>query len=241
MANVRDRVIPTGLADEIAFRLQAAILDGEYAPGTHLHQDVLCERFGVSRTPVREALRKLQAQHLVDLVPNKGAMVRTPSRSQLEEVYTLRAELEGFATELAAARIGPAELAALDRAQDAMDNAVSLLEARAVSPEGEASFNTRITVANETFHGVIQEAAGNRHLRQYLLELQSFFPKDYVWRAIRSADVSRIIGVEEHATIRNALAEGDGKRARHAMSDHITHAGRHLLAYLDAHGFWSEP
>jgi DNA-binding FadR family transcriptional regulator len=81
MHQIRDKVVATGLADEIAFRLQAAILDGEFPPGTHLQQDELCARFGVSRTPVREALRKLQAQHLVDLVPNKGATVRTPSRN----------------------------------------------------------------------------------------------------------------------------------------------------------------
>src|SRR3712207_1750546 len=127
MPQTGDRVVATGLADEIAFRLQAAILDGEFAPGTHLQQDDLCARFGVSRTPVREALRKLQAQHLVDLVPNKGATVRTPSRDELSEVYVLRAELEALAAELAATRITPAGLAALDQAQAAMESAVEEL------------------------------------------------------------------------------------------------------------------
>ena len=79
----------TSLVDEIAYRLEAAILEGEFGPGTHLLQDELCARFGVSRTPVREALRKLQAQHLVVLVPNKGATVRFPSRSELSDVYVV--------------------------------------------------------------------------------------------------------------------------------------------------------
>ena len=75
-----EQITITSLADEIAFRIQSAILAGEHPPGTRLLQDELCERFGVSRTPVREALRKLQAKHLVVLVPNKGATVRAPSR-----------------------------------------------------------------------------------------------------------------------------------------------------------------
>ena len=158
----QDTVVATGLADEIAFRLQAAILDGEFPPGTHLQQDELCARFGVSRTPVREALRKLQAQHLVDLVPNKGATVRTPSRHELSEVYVLRAELEGFAAELAAGAMTTADLAALDDAQAAMDKAVAQLEAHAVTPEEEASFNRRITVANEEFHGIIHRVGRQR-------------------------------------------------------------------------------
>jgi DNA-binding GntR family transcriptional regulator len=234
----REQVTPTGLADEIAFRLQVAILDGEYAPGSHLQQDELCARFGVSRTPVREALRKLQAQHLVDLVPNKGATVRTPTRDELSEVYALRTELEGFAAELAAVRITPEEITALDTAQVASEKAVAALEAGSPLRDEESSFNTRITVANETFHGVIHVAAGNARLRQYLTELQSFFPKDYVWRAVRSADEMRTLNVDEHVAIRDALRAHDGAAARQAMSSHITHAGALLTAYLDEHGFW---
>src|SRR3954469_1235005 len=146
MPQTRETIVATGLADEIAFRVQAAILDGEYPPGTHLQQDELCARFGVSRTPVREALRKLQAQHLVDLVPNKGATVRTPSRSELTEVYALRAELEGFAAELAAANMTGRELAALDEAQAAMDRACAVIEARSLTADELAPLNTRITV-----------------------------------------------------------------------------------------------
>ena len=237
MQQIRDTVVATGLADEIAFRLQAAILDGEFPPGTHLQQDELCARFGVSRTPVREALRKLQAQHLVNLVPNKGATVRTPSRDELSEVYVLRAELEGLAAALAAERAGPAELAALDDAQKAMDRAVGQLEAHAVTPDEEAAFNRRITAANEEFHGIVHRASGNQRLREYLVELQNFFPKDYLWRAVAS-DLSRSVGIEEHRAIRAALEARDGSAARRAMSEHVAHSGRLLLAYLDEHHFW---
>ena len=233
-----DRVVLTGLADEIAFRIQAAILEGEYPAGTHLQQEDLCRRFGVSRTPVREALRKLQAQHLVELVPNKGATVRSLSREELGEVYVLRAELEGFAAELAAPRVGPAEVAGLDEAHARMERVIATIEGTAPGAAAEAEINAAVTGANERFHGIVHAAAGNRRLADHLAELQRLFPKDYVWRAIRSADEARRINLEEHVEIREALARADGAAARRAMSAHVAHAGRVLLAHLDARGFW---
>ena len=229
-------MVATSLADEIAFRLQAAIIDGEFAPGTHLQQDELCARFGVSRTPVREALRKLQAQHLVELIPNRGAMtVRPPTRTELVEVYELRAELEGYAAERAATAIGEAQLAALDDAQAVLTR---LVARGPLTREEESSFDRAITTANEAFHGVIHEAAANGRLRGQLLELQRFFPKDHVWRAVRSSAEARGIAVDEHLAIRAALAAGDPQAARRAMSSHIEHAATVLFAHLDSHAFW---
>jgi DNA-binding GntR family transcriptional regulator len=228
--------VATSLADEIAFRLQAAIIDGEYAPGTHLQQDELCARFGVSRTPVREALRKLQAEHLVELIPNKGAMtVRPPTRSELVEVYELRAELEGYAAARAAVAIDEARLAALDDAQAVL---ARLVARGPLTREEEASFDRAITRANEAFHGVIHQAAANGRLLRCLLELQRFFPKDHVWRAVSSSAEARAIAVDEHLAVRAALAAGDAQSARRAMSSHIDHAGAVLFAHLDTHGFW---
>jgi DNA-binding GntR family transcriptional regulator len=235
----RDYVLATSLADEVAFRIQAAILDGEYPPGTHLQQDDLCARFGVSRTPVREALRKLQAQNLVDLVPNKGAMVCVKTRDELLEVYALRAELEGFAAGLAARNITAESLAELAEAQDAISNAMSQLRPGRMRPEDEAAFNMRITVANERFHGVIHRLARNGRLTRTLEELQSYFPKDYVWRAIGDSPEGHVLSVEEHDQIRDALAAHKGRVARRAMSSHVQHAGTLLIAYLDRHQFWS--
>jgi DNA-binding GntR family transcriptional regulator len=118
-----------------------------------------------------------------------------------------------------------------------MDEAVAQLEAHAVTADEEASFNRRITLANEDFHGIIHEACGNQRLRQYLIELQNLFPKDYLWRAI-SSDLSRWVGIEEHRAIRVALKAHDRVAARRTMSDHVAHSGRLLLAYLDEHSFW---
>jgi len=233
-----ERVLVTGLADEIAFRIQAAILDGEYPPGTHLQQDELCARFGVSRTPVREALRKLQATNLVDLVPNRGATVRIPSRKELVEVYALRAELEGFACQLAAPTVGPDALDELDRAQAEMERATAQLDAGDLRPEDEAAFNSRVTVANVRFHVAIHGLADNARLARTIEELQVYFPKDYVWRAIRDSPDAHVLSIDEHEQIRTALQARNSKVARRAMTAHIEHAGRLLIAYLDRHRFW---
>jgi DNA-binding GntR family transcriptional regulator len=236
LRTMQERVVATSLADEIAFRLQAAIIDGEFAPGTHLQQDELCARFGVSRTPVREALRKLQAQHLVDLIPNRGAMtVSPPTRTELREVYELRAELEGYAAERAATRITCDTLAKIDDAQTAVTR---LVTRGPLTREEESSFDRAIRSANEAFHGAIHEAADSARLRDLLVELQRFFPKDHVWRAVRSSDEALRIAVDEHLEIRAALAEGDALRARRAMSAHVEHAGAALFDHLDSHGFW---
>lgn len=225
----------TSLVDEIAYRLEVAILEGEFRPGTHLLQDELCARFGVSRTPVREALRKLQAQHLVVVVPNKGATVRFPSRSELRDVYVVRAELERFACELACPAL---DGRVLDSAQAEIDAAQERLERGELQPDEEPAFNARVTSANQSFHTVIFDAAGNEQLAQLCRSLQGYFPKDYVWRAALPAGEARMLNVDEHGEIRNALSAADGKRARKAMSRHITHGGNALIDHLERHGFW---
>src|SRR6187397_3150257 len=96
-------------ADDIAIVLEEAIVSGEIAPGTVLRQEQLSERYQVSRTPVREALRRLAALGLVSFVPNRGVRVRTLSRSELREAFLVRAELESLATELAVPRFGEPE------------------------------------------------------------------------------------------------------------------------------------
>jgi DNA-binding GntR family transcriptional regulator len=233
-----DRVVATSLADEIAFRIQTAILEGEYPPGTHLQQDELCTRYGVSRTPVREALRKLQATNLVELVPNRGATVRIPTRKELVDVYALRAELEGYACQLAAPNVEPGFLDELDRSQADMERATVELELGGLQPEGEAAFNARITSANVRFHAAISRLADNGCLGRTIEDLQIYFPKDYVWRALRDSPEAHVLSVDEHEGIRAALAAHDGAGARLAMTAHIEHAGRLLIDYLDRHLFW---
>src|SRR3954471_3018361 len=103
-------------------RLPAAIhgrgRSGEFASGSRLRQESLASEFGVSRTPVREALRKLQASGIVQVEPNRGATVRAPGAREVREAYEVRAELEGLAAALASARCRDEDLRRLRDAQD---------------------------------------------------------------------------------------------------------------------------
>ena len=97
-------------ADELALVIEEAIVAGELAPGSVLRQEQLSEQFEVSRTPVREALRKLSALGLVSFEPNRGVRVRTLSEGELYEAFLVRAELESLATEIAATKRTPADV-----------------------------------------------------------------------------------------------------------------------------------
>ena len=226
----------TNLADEIAHRLQRDILEGRLALGERLAQDELCARFEVSRTPIREALAKLQSSGLVSLRPNRGAIVRTPPRREVQEVYELRAELEGFAAERAATRIDALGVRRLDRAQEDLAAAVSGLDPATADAGSELA--AAIAAANDAFHDVILAAADNRTLQRDVLRLRGCFPKDHVTEAVRSVDELLTLNIEQHQRIRVALVANDGAGARRAMTDHVAHAGRLLVEYLDVRRFW---
>jgi DNA-binding GntR family transcriptional regulator len=224
-----------GLADEIAFRLRSDILEGRLAFGAPLRHEQLAARFGVSRTPIREALRKLQATGLVELAPNRGAVVRTPARTELIEVYELRADLEGLACELACARATDEELHLLDAAQARLAAAIERIR-----PQAEARFDTVVADANGAFHGTIHRAARNGRLHATIHDLEHFFPRDSVWRAIADdPETLQAMNVDEHERVAAALRARRPAHARRAMRDHVAGAGRILLAYLDARRFWA--
>jgi DNA-binding GntR family transcriptional regulator len=223
-----------GLADEIAYRLRADILEGRLPLGAPLRHEQLAARFGVSRTPIREALRKLQATGLVELQPNRGAVVRTPARTELVDVYELRADLEGLACELACARASDGDLGRLDDAQARLAAAVD--GGRTLD---EASFDTVVADANGAFHGTIHRAARNGRLQATIEDLQHVFPRDSVWRAVADDPVTlHAMNVGEHERISAALRARRPAQARRAMRDHVAGAGRILLAYLDSQRFW---
>src|SRR6476620_7126693 len=121
-------------ADEIALVLEDDIVSGRIDAGTVLRQEQLSDRFEVSRTPIREALRRLAAHGLVSFVPNRGVRVRTLSREELREAFLVRAELESLATELATPRITADGVAALDEAEKRF--AMLTLELRAKAQTG---------------------------------------------------------------------------------------------------------
>lgn len=230
-------VVASSLTNELAFRIQEDILRGVLPPGTRLFQEQLSERYGVSRTPLREAIHRLEAQGLVTKLPNRGVVVRQLSEVELCEIYAVRAELEGFAASLAARHGSTDALSRLDAAQASLSSAIDELRhtGAAAAP---ASLNDRITLGNSQFHLVVREMAGNQRLGDVVRSLEDAFPKDYVWRSLSSEAEMLALNVDEHVAIRDAIAERRPDAARALMQEHVMHAWELLSGYLRSLGFW---
>jgi len=225
------------LVDDLAQEIQLRIMTGELVSGTWLRQETLAEDFGVSRTPIREALRKLQADGLVDVVPHRGALVRGPTARAIHEAYQVRADLEGLAAELASTRILDSQLAQLQRAEQLFRRAVKRFLGRRRPAAGRASSpitnDADWVRANDLFHEVIQEAAGNDRLRETIRQLHRAFPRNLTWSAL--AEDSRLLeeNVQEHAAILQAIEQRNAEAARAAMTAHVLRAGDLVATWFE--------
>lgn len=223
-------------ADDIALVIEEAIVSGELAPGTVLRQEHLSEQFNVSRTPIREALRRLAALGLVSFVPNRGVRVRTISREELHEAFMVRAELEGLATEVAAERITPDELAALEAAE--LHFATISRELRAREPgEARRSIMGDWVRANLGFHDVIYRVADLPLVEQFAKSARRSFSGPAVWApGDHSLDGLYARNAEQHRAIRQALAAGSREGARALAREHVLSSFHLLEAVLEQVG-----
>lgn len=220
---------PGALVDHLAASIRARVLTGEIPVGSRLRQERLAAEFGVSRTPIREALRKLQADGIVELQPNRGAIVRGATAREIREAYEVRAELEGLAAELATTRIDDVQLQELHAAQRLFGSSIAKLVAMGVAESGDDA-NGEWMRANDLFHRVIQEAAGNDRLARIVQDLHRAFPRGLTWSALRRS--SRLLeqNVEEHHSVLDAIERRDAAAARRTMVAHVRHAGE-LIAH----------
>jgi len=229
----------TTKADEVALLIEEAIIAGAFAPGTVLRQDQLAERFGVSRTPVREALRRLVGIGLLSFTPNRGARVRSFSRHELREAFLIRAELEGLAAELAAPRITPQALAELQAAEEAFTECTRALR-QASLPTGERHRIEREWIhANERFHDLILQAAEAPLLERMARSVRRTFYGQAVW--VQNEDIDQLYeaNFQQHRAIREALAARSRHGARSLLTDHVLDSGvllEHILDELERVG-----
>jgi DNA-binding GntR family transcriptional regulator len=215
------------LVDSLAAQLHARVLNGELPSGTRLRQEALAEEFGVSRTPVREALRKLQAGGLVELRPNRGAFVRGISPREIRDAYEVRATLEGLAAELAAVRMRHDQLERLREAQEQFREALARTTESRRSGAGEAGESETLLWghANDQFHQAIQEAAGNDVLVATLAHLHRSFPRDLSRIVVGESTKLLEENVAEHERILEAIERGDAASARELMLSHVRRSG----------------
>lgn len=195
------------LRDVVFQTLRQAILKGELQPGERLMEIKLAEKLGVSRTPIREAIRKLELEGLVVMVPRKGAAVANITEKDTKDVLEVRRTLEMFAVEVACERITPEELEALKEAAKEFGDAKGSMDL------------IRIAETDMRFHERIYEATHNERLLQMLNNLRENM---YRYRIEYLKDPNYYDSlVREHQEILNAIESGNKEAARVCMRDHI--------------------
>jgi DNA-binding GntR family transcriptional regulator len=211
-------------ADDIAVLIEEAIVAGEFAPGSVLRQEQLSERFGVSRTPVREALRRVAALGLVDFVPNRGVRVRTLSHEELREAFLVRAELEGLVTELAAEKIAREDLLELEQCERRFARLTKELRSR--EPGGDRrSVMADWMRANHAFHDVLYRVAAVPYVEGVAKAARRTFSGPALWAPV-DEELDRLYerNQAEHAAIRQALAAHSRRGARELAREHVMHS-----------------
>lgn len=203
------------LLDSLVTAIENDILEGRLQPGDRLEQIALAERFKVSRTPIREALRLLEASRLIEIKPRLGATVARPTAAEVVELFEVVAELEGSAARLAAERMQPNDLKAIKAAHIACRRAAG-------GDDADAYYHV-----NREFHDAIHAAAKNLVLVEQIRMLDkrlSPYRRFVTFRPGRTHEALR-----EHDEIMVALQAHNGSRAGEAMRDHVRILGEDAL------------
>lgn len=212
-----DATAPRLLHEDVAERLRELIMHGELAPGVKLNERVLCEQLGISRTPLREAFKSLASEGLVELLPNRGAIVAPLDPARLQQIFAVLEALEGLAGELACRNASERQL----REIRALHFEMLAHHAR---HELDAYFR-----CNQEIHIRIVEASGNEPLAQIYRSLNA-----NARRARYMANLSQERwdqAVAEHNEILDALTARDAARLQRLLHEHLEHK---LALVMDA-------
>lgn len=205
------------LRGQVFDKIRSDILNGKYKRGEELVESSIGKELGISRTPVREAIRQLELEGLVQLVPNKGAFVTGISEKDVRDIYLIRARLEGLAARMAAKNITPELL-------EAMEETVVLSEYHAKKEHYE-----QVCEMDSKFHKLLYKASGSRILEHTLTDFHQ-----YVQR-VRMASIMKKRRMEksndEHDAILTAIREHDEEKAELVATRHISNTVENLKNY----------
>ena len=195
-------------------QIRTWIVTGQLGPGERLVENILAEELGVSRIPVREALKQLQTEGFVDIAPRRGAVVAQVSMKEAEDFYEVRSALESFAARTAAQRRKPGDL---ERLHQIIEEGREALREEAW-PE--------LTRLNSSFHEAIAAATGNVNL----VELMAAYGLKLAWIFSASAQRRGAAAWNEHEGIVAAIADGDAELAEVLAARHIVRSQREFTA-----------
>lgn len=199
-------------------RLRELVLSGTYPPGTALSEVRLAEMFDVSRTPVREALKQLQTEMLVEIRPKVGTFVRQVTRREIVELFEVKEALEGMAARLMARR-------GAHESWDVLEE--NVIRSEAAAADGDAETYASLV---HVFHQTLVDAADNRKLAEHYRTLMNQLA--YHRLVVSSLDhPGRLVqSVAEHRRVFTLITEKDAVGAEWAMRDHVTTSAREVLA-----------
>ncbi|MEM8547235.1 MAG: GntR family transcriptional regulator [Pseudomonadota bacterium] len=203
--------------------IKARIIDGHFAPGDRITEAEIAETASVSRTPVREALHRLEAEGLIRFVPNQGAFVSSCGLSEAEETFELRAILESFAAKLCAERATPAQREELSQLAHAQMEVSSRLGPRGIK---------QIAELNEAFHTLVLNAADSDLLRATMANLAN---APLVFQTFRDYSQEYLIrSAQHHLEFVEAVQQHNGEWAASVMRSHIFAARAAFMSKVQA-------
>lgn len=211
-----DEFLP--LRDVVFNTLRQAILTGELKPGERLMEIHLAERLGVSRTPIREAIRKLELEGLVTMIPRRGAEVAQITEKSMNDVLEVRRAVDALCVELACERITQEELDKLKTACDLFEKAVGTGDVK------------QIAQADVNLHDIIVQATGNQRLVQLVNTLSEQMYR-YRFEYIKDFSQHERL-VEEHRIIYESLVNKDQETACNAAKEHIDNQKKAIIRQI---------
>ncbi|MBS1843631.1 MAG: GntR family transcriptional regulator [Actinobacteria bacterium] len=217
-----DQDVPVKQA--IVAELREDIISGELRPGEKLSEARLARRFGVSRTPVREAFKELESEDLVTIERRRGTFVTRLTRAEVMELYTVRAALEGMAARLCAERMTDETLKDLDEIMAGLQEAV------------DADDGPLFLARDKTLHERIFAGAGNSMLTQHYSLLSAHMQRERLGSLVTRRPGRLARSLAEHQQILRAIADRDGPSAELAMRMHVQHGREELAAALTEQG-----
>ncbi len=229
------------LIEDLADKIHAKILSGDYPPGTRLKQELLAQTFDVSRTPIREALSRLEAKGIVSQAQRRSAVVKTPSSRDISEMYQVRAELEGLAAQLSARWITDQQLEELRVAHNAFAEAVRMFRTARAADRSDKDVeranrnfedvSKHWLDMNARFHRTISDSSNNRFLARTIQDVTSGYARSVMMASAVGMNSYRIDStITQHERILRALEEREPTKARRAMTDHIIESSEFVIA-----------
>jgi len=209
------------LHQDVAGKLREMIRKGVLVRGQRIIEAEICEQIGVSRTPLREALRVLESEGLVELFPHRGVHIRQPSMNEIQEMFQVMGVLEGTCARLTAEKMTPAGWRKIERLHQKLETHYA---------EGDRD---KYIAVNNVFHALVQELAGNRVLDDVVAKLRG---KAALYRHQQIYENRRFDeSIREHREILDALRRRDPDAAETLMKRHLDRQCKALINLYDKH------